>query len=334
VNFVPLFPYLTLKNANLTSYTPPTARGLLFILKRLVRSKNTVIHLHGFCHPLIDLAAFSCIVMHKKYVITCHGIPKISSKTNKLAKLAFKLYLYSVERTVVQKASALTTVSSALKNECASNQLVNKKTLVIPNGANISLKPPEFKVTQELETKYAIKNKPVIFSIGRLSENKGFQYLIEAMQHVVSSVPNAVAFIAGSGTYKRQLEELIVSKRLTENVKLIGRISDEEKAAFYTRADAVVFPSTNEPFGIVLLEASMMHKPVIGFDIKSTREILSSDSALLVPVGNSLKLGRAIADVVTDPILKSELAAKSEKVKVNSWEKITDQYLNVYHAIN
>jgi glycosyltransferase involved in cell wall biosynthesis len=331
VNFVPLFP-LNLKNANLKTYTPPTLGGFLFVLKQLIQRKNDVVHLHGFCHPLIDFSAFACMALRKKYVITCHGIPKISSKT-RLSTIILSVYLILVERMVVQKASALTTVSQSLKNECISKQLMNKKTLVIPNGANFSFKPAEPNVMQALEQAYSLNGKPVIFAIGRLSENKGFQYLIEAMQQVVLSVPDAITLIAGIGSYKESLQQLIDSKGLQTNVKLLGLISEEEKVALYKRADVVVFPSTNEPFGLVLLEASMMHKPIIGFDLKSTREIISDDGSLLVPVGDSQKLGQAIVEVITNPKLKSILESNSGKVKAQSWEKIANQYLNVYKKV-
>jgi glycosyltransferase involved in cell wall biosynthesis len=333
VNFVPLFP-LNLKNANLKTYTPPTMGGFLFVIKQLVQSKNAMIHLHGFCHPLIDLSAFACMAMGKKYVITCHGIPKIPTKTGKLPKIVFQIYLSLIERMIVQKASALTTVSCSLKNECARKQLINKKTLVIPNGSNLSLKQTNSSSIKIIEKKYSFNNKPLIFAIGRLSENKGFQYLIEAMQHVVMSVPDAVALIAGSGSYKEPLQQLIVSKKLQNNVKLLGLISEEEKAALYKRADVVAFPSINEPFGLVLLEASTMHKPIVGFDLESTREILSDNSSLLVPVGDSQKLGQALLEVLTNPILKSRLESDSKKVKTQSWEKITNQYVTVYNSVH
>jgi glycosyltransferase involved in cell wall biosynthesis len=333
VNFVPLFP-LNSKNANLATYTPPTIGGLLFMLKKIIRSSNGAIHLHGFCHPTIDLAAAICILLRKKYVITCHGIPKIPKETSKLVKIAFTAYLALIERPIVQKAAALTTVSKSLKNECANNQLINKSTSVIPNGANLSLSPIEPNAIQALEEKYLLKNKPVIFAIGRLSENKGFQFLVEAMQYVVRSSPEAVAFIAGFGAYRRELENLISAKGLRDNVRLLGWISDQEKTAFYQRADVMVFPSTNEPFGIVLLEASIMHKPIVGFDIASTKEILPKGTGLLVPVGDSPKLGQAIIEVISDPTLKSKLSAESEKVRASSWENISVQYLNIYQNIN
>lgn len=304
------------------------------MLKKIIHSKDAAVHLHGFCHPTIDLAAVTCILLQKKYVMTCHGIPKIPTETSRLTKLAFTVYLNLIERPIVQKAAALTTVSKSLKNECTNNQLINKSTSVIPNGANLSLTPIEPKAVQALEEKHQIKNKPVIFAIGRLSENKGFQYLIEAMQTVVRSIPDAVAFIAGTGAYHVELERLISVKGLESNVKLLGWISDQEKAAFYKRADVIVFPSTNEPFGIVLLEASMMHKPIVGFNIASTREILPKNAGLLVSVGDSVALGQAIIEVISNPILKSKLSAESEKVTAASWENISAQYLNVYQSIN
>jgi glycosyltransferase involved in cell wall biosynthesis len=334
LSFIPLLPHPNLKKANSASYTPPTLRGILFIVKALVRNKNNIVHLHGFCHPIIEVTAFTCIVFRKKYVITCHGIP-INPQTFSLpAKIFFNLYLSIIERLIVKNAVALTTVSGSLKNECISRNLINKKMVVIPNGTDSSLANPQANIVIAIEEKYSLQGRPVIFALGRLSENKGFHFLIKAMHTVIASVPNAVAVIAGSGPYKTQLEELIQSEGLSGNVKLVGWVSENVKAALYELSEVVVFPSINEPFGMVMLEALKLHKPLISFNTDSAREVLSPESAMLVAVGDASALGNAIVQVLTDSELKSKLVANASKANVSSWDKVANQYLDVYQVIN
>lgn len=334
LNFVPLLPYPKLKKANSASYTPPTLPGLLFILKELVRNRNAVVHLHGFCHPVIDMTALACMATQKKYILTCHGIPVNPSNFSAPARVLFNLYLSTIGRLVVKKASALTTVSNSLKNECTSKNLTNKKTIVIPNGADDTLLLSKVQTVSIIERKYNLEGKKVIFALGRLSENKGFQHLVKAMHTVLTQVPTAVALIAGSGPYRTELEKLIENEGLSANVKLIGWVSEEEKAALFQRSDVVVFPSVNEPFGIVLLEALKLHKPLIAFNTESAREILHNDCALLVPVGDESELGQAVVQVIVNPLLKNKLVANSSVVDSYSWEKIATQYLNVYQSVN
>jgi glycogen(starch) synthase len=333
LSFVPLLPYPGLKNANLATYTLPTLSGLLFITKSLVKNKNSVVHLHGLCHPIIDVAAFMCLLLRRKYILTCHGIPVNIRRLNPLAKVFFSLYLGTIERLIVKNAAVLTTVSNALKNKCINKKLTNKKMIVVPNGVNAFTHSFTPQIVERIEAKYSLCGKHVIFAIGRLSENKGFQHLIEAMPHVVSVMPNAVAVIAGTGAYKEKLVELIKSNGLEAHVKLVGWVSEEDKLALYARSDMVVFPSVDEPFGIVLLEALEMNKPLIAFNTPSAKEILNDEVAIFIPVGNSDALAKAIVEVINDSKLRRKLVINTTKISITSWDKIVNKYIAVYQNL-
>ncbi len=331
VNFVPLLAFPRSSKYDSASYTLPTVSGTLHIIKGVIQSKDDVIHLHGYCHPMINMTALFCVFLGKKYVLTCHGIPKSIEKSGVLAKTLFKIYLQTIVRVMAKRAKAVTVVSNALTTECASNNLVNKETIVIPNGPNDSLINVKAELSSYVEKKYSLKNKRVIFAVGRMSESKGFQFLIDAMRTVIAEVPDAVAVIAGSGSYKPVLDDLVKKNGLSDNIKLIGWIDEESKASLYKRCEVVVFPSLQEPFGIVILEALTMHKPLVAFDTPSSVEIIKTDTALLAPMGNAEELGRAIVRIMTDSRLKDRLIANTNNSKVLSWKEIADQYIDVYN---
>ena len=333
VKFVPLLPFPKSSKFNSSSYTLPTLKGAIQIIKEINHSKEKVIHLHAFCHPMIDIAAFTCIFYHKKYVITCHGIPKSPEAMSFSSRNLFKIYLSTVERIVVRKASALTAVSNVLMRECATKKLTNQNTIIIPNGSNTALKRANPDTIINVEKKYALNNKKLIFAVGRLSPIKGFQFLVDAMQLVVTKVPDSVAIIAGSGPYKESLAEMINKNGLSGNIKLIGPIDEETKAALYERSEAVVFPSLNEPFGIVILEALMMHKPIIAFNTESSREIIQKGTGLLVPTNDTEALANAIMKIFTDKRLREQITAKTFTAKFSSWQEIVNQYLLVYQKL-
>jgi 1,4-alpha-glucan branching enzyme len=331
VNLIPLFPFPKNNNYVSSSYTFPTLSGSIHLLKELIKSKDTAIHLHGFCHPMIDMAAFFCLFFDRKYVLTCHGIPK-SPETSSLKGL-FKLYLSTIESIVVRNAAALTVVSNALLNECKTKNLVNDNMTVIPNGPNNALVEVTAKTASEVEKKYSLENKKVIFAIGRMSPVKGFQFLVAAMQKVALILPDVVAVIAGSGPFLTTLIESVNETGLSDNVKLVGQISEQKKAALYQRSEAVVFPSLNEPFGIVILEALRMHKPIIAFNTESSREVIKKGTGLLVPAGDSAELANAIVKIVTDLPLRQRIIANTMKDEIVSWEKIADSYIGEYHKL-
>ncbi len=330
VNFVPLLPFPRTSKYDSASYTFPTVSGTLHLIKEIVQSKNEVIHLHGYCHPMINMTALFCVFSRKKYVLTCHGIPKSPDASGVAFRSIFKFYLNTVVKLMVRSAKAVTVISNSLLAECASKNLTHPKTIVIPNGANTALAKTKPESLEKLEKRFSLGNRKVIFAIGRLNATKGFQFLVEAMPQVISKVPDALAVIAGSGAYGSVLRDLICTKGLSNNVKLIGKINEETKAAFYERSEVVVFPSLQEPFGIVLLEALSLHKPIVAFDTSFVREIVGLDSALLAQAGSAESLSQAIVNIITNSQLKDRLIANSNNSKIFTWEAIANQYVRAY----
>ncbi|MEM3871106.1 MAG: glycosyltransferase family 4 protein [Nitrososphaeria archaeon] len=332
VYFLPLLPAPKTKNFTAETYTLPTLRAFIFLIKELFQSDHDIIHLHGFCHPLIDIAALACILKGKKYIVTCHGIPKTPEKGSFPLKILFKIYLLTIEKVLVKNATLATVVSRSLLNECRERGLTNTRMMVIYNGPNPDLERIIPISSEEIDERYSLKDKRVIFAVGRLTPVKGFQYLIEAMEIVSHTFPDVVAIIAGAGPYQATLKKLVYERGLSDRVKLVGKISEQEKAALYRRCDTIVFPSLQEPFGLVLLEAFVMHKPIIAFKSGSVTEIVDDkEDGLLVPAGNTQQLAKAITLVLLDKELRLKLTKNTYmKILAFTWRKIIEKYIEVY----
>lgn len=335
VYFLPLVSPPTTKDFDAATYTPPTIIGLFFLLKQLIKSKNEVVHLHGLFHPFIDIAAFACMLTRKKYVLTCHGIPISPKKAGLIWKTIFQIYLYFVERIVVRSAAIFTGVSNSILEECNTKGLINRHTSLIYNGINSEFNKTKSISITKLEKKYSLTGKQVIFGLGRLNHSKGFQYLIGAMNEVSLRLPEAVAVIAGIGPYQKTLEKLITRKGLLNQVKLVGYINEEEKIAFYKRSEVVVFPSLQEPFGLVILESFSMHKPVVAFDTKTSRELIDNNfNGLLASLGDEKKLSASIIRILTDTALRDNLVKNTFFTNRSfRWEQIIKKYIRTYQQV-
>lgn len=331
VFFLPLIPAPKVRNISLATSMPPTLLAFIFLVRKLAESSYEIIHVHGVGHALIDIACLLCIIFRKKYVFTCHGIPKGPETVWFVFRQLFRAYLAMLEKFVTRKAKALTAVSRMLLSECIAKGLTNKKMFAIPNGPNILLeminREKISRLTEEIKEKYSLANKMLIFSIGRLAQSKGFQYLIEAMSDVTSRIQNVVAIIAGEGPYRSTLEKLIDERKLQDYVKLVGWISDEEKVAFYEIADVVVVPSIYEPFGIVVLEALAMNKPVIAFDIPPISEVISDGvNGFKVPLGDT----KALADAIIKLLSGYKMDRQTFSNNYLQWSEIAQKYLKIY----
>lgn len=326
--FLPLLPALKTRGVDTSTYTPPSIPGFVHLTSRLIKASSEVVHLHGLGHPLIDVAAISCILFHRSYVFTCHGIPKSPTSAGIVLRVVFRIYLSLFARFVFRKASLVTVVSRSLLKECNAKGLTNLRIFVIPNGLARCRGEVKPSTVERIEKRYSLKGKKVIFSVGRLLQVKGFQCLIDAMPLVVSKFPDALAVIAGEGPYRETLSILVGETGLSDYIKLVGRLSEEEKWAFYRRADIVVFPSLYEPFGIVALEAMSAGKAVIASDVGGFSEVLKHEKAgFLVRPGNSEEIAKHIIFVMAHDQLRreTERSALSE-AELHGWESVGKLY--------
>ncbi len=149
---------------------------------------------------------------------------------------------------------------------------------------------------------------PLIVNVGRLVPQKGQRYLIEAVSQIVHEFPRARVLIIGEGWLRRDLEELIASRRLAGTVRLLGERHDTE--VLLEAADIFAFPSLYEGFGVSLLEAMAARKPVVASNIEVLREVTDDGRrALLVPSRSPQAIAEAILTLARDRERAARLGA-------------------------
>lgn len=150
--------------------------------------------------------------------------------------------------------------------------------------------------------------------IGRLSGEKGFPDLLNAIQRWQSSgLGTPIHFsIAGAADpaagglagIRRHLEEIGIG----DHVTLLGPVGGGEKAELLARADLFVLPSHRESFGIAALEAMAAGLPVVAYDVGHLREILGP-AGVFVPAGNVEELASSLGELAADPARRQEMGA-------------------------
>lgn len=150
-------------------------------------------------------------------------------------------------------------------------------------------------------------NGPLLVACGRLTEQKGFPHLIEALARVRRVTP-AHLWIIGEGKQRQYLENKIQQLGLTNCVRLLGFQNNPYK--YMAAADVFVLSSLFEGFGNVIVEAMACGAPVVATDCPyGPREIIENGvSGLLVPPANVEALSEAIVRVLKDRELKQKLS--------------------------
>jgi glycosyltransferase involved in cell wall biosynthesis len=158
-----------------------------------------------------------------------------------------------------------------------------------------------------------VSNPPVILSVGRLCEKKGFPYLIQACQQLKQQGHSFHCKIVGYGELQSSLQQLIQDLDISDVVSLVGKMDQDELVEMYQSASAFVLPcqvmENGDRDGIpnVLLEAMAMELPVVSTDISGIAEVVKTgENGILVPEKNVGAIALALAEILTQPALAQQ----------------------------
>ena len=177
------------------------------------------------------------------------------------------------------------------------------KVTVVPNG--ISAPDPAALVSPaEIRDRFGIpRDVLLIVCAARLNAEKGIATLIEAMGPVTAGVPGVRCVIAGDGPDREALEAQIRKAPWGSQILLAGFHKDA--LSIINAADLFVLPSRAEPFGLVILEAMSLGKPVVSTAAGGPLEIVKpGETGLLVPPGNPTAMADAIITMLRNAGLR------------------------------
>jgi glycosyltransferase involved in cell wall biosynthesis len=180
------------------------------------------------------------------------------------------------------------------------------KVRVIPPPVEIPVPDPER--VAAFRARWGLEGQVVIGMAARLAAEKGVEYLLEALPHILAVYPNARVLFAGP--YRNVLGEEAYARRLAplferyrDHWTFVGVLEPEEMAAFYASCDVVVLPSWNatESFGLVQVEAMLCGTPVVASDLPGVRvPTQTTGMGLTFPPRDSRALARAILRVLAE----------------------------------
>lgn len=199
---------------------------------------------------------------------------------------------------------------------------------IIPNGVDVEHFSPDVAPIEKFDD-----GKLNILFVSRLEKRKGLNYLLEAFKQVKEEVPDCRLIIVGPGTRLRRGYERYVARNGLKDVVFVGFVPYDELPRYYQAADVFCAPATgSESFGIILLEAMAMSKPIVASNIEGYASVVSPGvDGLLVPPADKDSLARALISLLGDRSLRQEMGAKGRaKALVHSWERIAQRVFDYY----
>jgi glycosyltransferase involved in cell wall biosynthesis len=171
----------------------------------------------------------------------------------------------------------------------------------------------------------------VLLFAGRLGKEKNLDFLLDVHAHVARRRPGARLVIAGDGPERAAIE---ARARTDGRLVLAGRIDRAELPHVYALADAFVFPSTTDTFGMVVLEAQACGLPALVTDVGGPQEIVrGSPSGFVLPVDSPARWADVLVDLAErrerDPRAAAERreATRAHFRTGYGWDRVLDDIM-------
>jgi len=197
---------------------------------------------------------------------------------------------------------------------------------VIPNGVDVPRFAGAVPIARWLD------GVPNVLFVGRLEPRKGVLDLLKAHRILRKTGSGNRLLIVGSGPQEREARRYVATRGL-QAVEFLGRVSDAEKAQLFRTVDVFASPATGgESFGIVLLEAMAAGAPIVASDIHGYKGVVRRGrEGLLVPPHDPRELATAIARLLGDPDLRSEMGAAGQlRAEAFSWPNVAARVEDYY----
>src|SRR6185503_4678091 len=171
---------------------------------------------------------------------------------------------------------------------------------------------------------------PLALALGRLHRNKGLDILIRA----TASIPGLFVWIAGEGPERDNLQRLTQDLSLADRVKFLGWRSD--RASLFKTADLCVYPSREEPFGNVVVEAWASGTALVTTASTGPRWLVrDGEDALLTPVDDVEALAVGMKKLIASPALRASLAAAGRRRVAEEFSEpaIVARYIELFRRV-
>lgn len=240
------------------------------------------------------------------------GIP-IRLATHHGRILGFPRWLERMHAWVINLgfASYFAVVSQRVGKAAIEEGVHPDKIRVVHNGIQIQ-RPIDFDRTALREQIGVTEDSDLVIAVGRLTEQKGHTYLVQAVPHVLKHFPNTQFAIAGDGDLRDALQAKISAGGLEKHIHLLG--SRQDVPQLLACANLFVMPSISEGLPLALLEAMGQGLACVATHIVGIEEVITQEeSGLLVPPADSVKLADALCELLRDREKREKIAMIGQK---------------------
>ena len=200
---------------------------------------------------------------------------------------------------------------------------------------------------EQAKAKFDFQDRMILSTFGLLGEGKSIETGLQALPKIIEKHPNVLYLVIGRthpnlikdgvDTYRDKLEGIVKDLNLENNVRFINQYLETNELLNYLKATDVYMFTSKDPNQAVsgtFAYAMSCACPLVASKIPHTLEVLSSDSGILVDIGETEQFADAAIKLLSDDNLREEMGMNAfRKMRATSWENVAIKHMDTYKKL-
>jgi phosphatidyl-myo-inositol dimannoside synthase len=293
-------PLPNLQARNLPKIVFPLTDALL----RSLRGRTDLIHAGDLYPPGVICLALKQL-LGIPFLAYCHGEDITLTERYR--------YQPAVRNLIYHRADAVVAACEFARQNLLRIGVQEDRIVKITPGVDCERFSPR-PASEQLVRRYNLENRPVLMTVARLFPRKGHEMVLRTLARILPRIPDAVYVIVGKGPERARLEQLAAELNISQAVRFVGYVPEEDLADFYNLCDVFIMMNHEEEngdiegFGMVFLEASATGKAVIGGRSGGTADsVVHGVTGFLVEPDDADGLAAKLSSVLENGDLRKRL---------------------------
>jgi glycosyltransferase involved in cell wall biosynthesis len=265
-------------------------------------------------------------------IVTVHDTAFLDRSVHRITS---HLYLSALTAVALRKATRVVCVSQYTAGVLVARYpRVAAKVRVIGEGVGERFSPQPRQAVRTLRARLGLE-RPYLLFVGTVEPRKNIARLIRAFEIAVQreGLPHDLVLAGADGWKMRSVRAAYERSPLRDRIRRIGYLPDADLPAMYAGADAFVYPSLLEGYGLPPLEAMACGTPVMTSSTTALGEV-AGPAALTVEPRDTAALADAIARVLGDGVLRDALRERGfARAAALRWDAVADEMIALYREV-